>query len=164
MRTKMLYTFVAFFAVLAVHIAYFVWAATQAQAHSVWVQPEDAGWLTNYISNQDYMLGISYALAGAFTVYAFLRLSERRERGVAGMLSGITLTGFLYFGACFFTGCCGSPMLAVYLSVLGPSFLGFTKPIILAITVISITASYFWMERNSRNPCACSAGGVCHSK
>jgi len=162
MRTKMLFTLVAFFAVLAVHIAYFAWAAMQA--HSVWVQPEDAGWLTNYISNQDYMLGISYALAGAFTVYAFLRLSERHERGIVGMLGGVTLTGFLYFGACFFTGCCGSPMLAVYLSVLGPSFLGFTKPIILMITILSIAASYFWMERKARKPCACSAGGGCNSK
>jgi hypothetical protein len=130
----------------------------------MWVQPEDAGWPANYVSNQDYMLGISYALAGAFTVFAFLRLSERRERGVVGMLSGITLTGFLYFGVCFFTGCCGSPMLAVYLSVLGPSFLGFTKPIILAITVLSITASYFWMERKANKPCGCCAGGACNGK
>jgi hypothetical protein len=162
MRTKVFYTLVAFFTVLAAHIAYFAWAATQA--HNVWVQPEDAVWLANYFSNQDYMVGISYALAGAFTVYAFLKLSERRERGIVGMLSGVTLTGFLYFGVCFFTGCCGSPMLAVYLSVLGPSFLGFTKPIILMITILSITGSYFWMERKAGKPCACSAGGVCNSK
>jgi len=162
MRTKVFYTLVAFLAVMAAHIAYFAWAATQA--HSVWVQPEDASWLANYFSNQDYMVGIAYALAGAFTVYAFLKLSERRERGIVGMLSGVTLTGFLYFGVCFFTGCCGSPMLAVYLSVLGPSFLGFTKPIILMITILSITGSYFWMERKAGKPCACSAGGVCNSK
>lgn len=162
MSKKMVYALVAFFAVLASHIAYSGWAATQVQ--SMWVQPEDAGWPASYISNQDYMLGISYALAVAFTVFAFLRLSERRGRGVAGMLSGITVTGFLYFGACFFTGCCGSPMLAVYLSVLGPSFLGFTKPIILAITVLSITASYFWMERKANQPCGCCAGGTCNGK
>jgi hypothetical protein len=162
MRTKTLYTLIAFIAVFAIHAAYSAWASTQST--SIWVQPEDAGWPANYILNQDYMLGISYALAGAFTVYALLRLSERNERGVVGMLGGFTVTGFLYFGACFFTGCCGSPMLAVYLSVLGPSFLGFTKPIILAITVISITASYFWMERKAGKPCACSGGGVCNSK
>ncbi len=161
MRTKMLYTLIAFFAVLALHIAYFAWAATQS--HSVWVQRSDVDWFANYIWNQDYMVGISYALAGAFTVYAFLRLAERRERGIVGMLSGVTLTGFLYFGVCFFTGCCGSPMLAVYLSVLGPSFLGFTKPLILMITILSITGSYFWMERKAGKPCACS-GGRCNSK
>lgn len=162
MRTKMLYTLIAFFAVLAAHVAYFAWAATQA--HSVWVQPGDVDWFANYISNQDYMVGIAYALAGAFTVYAFLKLSEKHERGIAGMLGGLTLTGFLYFGVCFFTGCCGSPMLAVYLSVLGPSFLGFTKPIILLITIISIAACYLWMERKAGKPCACSAGERCNSK
>ncbi len=162
MKKMLIYTLVAFFAVWAIQIAYFAWSATHVQ--SVWVQPEDVDWLANYISSQDYMLGISYALAGAFTVYAFLRLSERRERGVVGMLSGVTLTGFLYFGACFFTGCCGSPMLAVYLSVLGPSFLGFTKPLILAITILTITASYFWMERKANQPCGCCAGGTCNGK
>ena len=162
MRMKTLYTLAAFIAVFAVHIAYSGWAA--AQTTSVWVQPDDAGWPANYIFNQDYMLGISYALAATFTVYAFLRLSEKREGGAVGMLSGFTLTGILYFGACFLTGCCGSPMLAVYLSVLGPSFLGFTKPIILIFTVISIVASYFWMERKAKKPCGCCAGEGCSSK
>ena len=98
MRTKTLYTLIAFIAVFAIHAAYSAWASTQST--SLWVQPDDAGWPANYILNQDYMLGISYALAGAFTVYAILRLSERNERGIVGMLGGFTVTGFLYFGAC----------------------------------------------------------------
>ncbi len=161
MKMKTLYILIAFLAIFAVHIAYSGWVATHTS--SVWVT-DDAGWPASYISNQDYMLGISYALAGAFTVYAFLRLSERHDRGAVGMLSGFTMTGILYFGACFLTGCCGSPMLAVYLSVLGPSFLGFTKPIILMFTVLSITASYFWMNQKAKKPCGCSAGGTCNNK
>jgi hypothetical protein len=158
----MFYVLAVFIAVLGIHIAYFAWAATQAT--SVWVQPDDAAWPASYISNQDYMLGISYALACAFTVYAFLKLAERSEKGIVGTLGGVTLTGFLYFGGCFLTGCCGSPMLAVYLSVLGPSFLGFTKPIILLFTILSIGASYIWMERKAKSPCSCCAGGECSSK
>lgn len=107
------------------------------------------------------MLGISYALAIGFTVYSFLKISESHKRGVAGMLGGVTLTGFLYFGICFLTGCCGSPMLAVYLSLLGPPFLGFTKPLILASTTASIAASYYWMEKKAKNPCGCSVGEGC---
>lgn len=161
MKMKTLYILIAFLAIFALHFAYAGWVSTHTS--SVWVQPDDAGWPANYFLNQDYMLGISYALAGAFTVYAFLRLSERQKGGVVGMLSGFTLTGILYFGACFLTGCCGSPMLAVYLSILGPSYLGFTKPIILMFTILSITASYFWMEHRAKKPCGC-AGGVCNSK
>ncbi len=162
MRTKMLYTLAVFILVLAIHAAYSAWVSTQVQ--SVWVQPDEATWPASYIFNQDYMLGISYALACAFTVYAFMKLSERNKKGAVGTLGGLTLTGLLYFGACFLTGCCGSPMLAVYLSVLGPSFLGFTKPIILAFTVLSIAASYIWMERKANSPCKCCAGGSCDSK
>ncbi len=161
MKPKMLYALVVFIAVLAIHFAYSWWASTQVQ--SLWVQPDDAVWPASYISNQDYMIGIAYALAGAFTVYSFMKLSEKSKKGAVGTLGGLTLTGFLYFGVCFFTGCCGSPMLAVYLSVLGPSFLGFTKPLILAITILSIAISFVWMERKAKSPCACCAGGECNS-
>ena len=84
------------------------------------------------------MLGISYALAGAFTIYAFLKfLNNRKKTGIAGMIGGLTLPGALYGGGCFLLGCCGSPMLAVYLGLFGSSFLGFTKPFILITTIRS---------------------------
>jgi len=50
----------------------------------------------------------------------------RQERtvtaGAAG--GGVTLLGALMAGGCFLIGCCGSPMLAVYLSLFGAKGLG----------------------------------------
>ncbi len=159
MRKITLYPLIIFILVLIAHVAYSAWAIIQTS--SMWVQSEDVSWPTQYLLSQDYMLGISYALASAFTVYSFLKIAESHKRGVMGTLGGITLTGILYFGVCFLTGCCGSPMLAVYLSLLGPSFLGFTKPLILASTAASIAASYYWMGKKAKNPCGCSAGDGC---
>ncbi len=48
------------------------------------------------------------------------------------------MSGLLWAGVCFFTGCCGSPMLPIYLELLGPKFIGVTKPLTFAITVLSI--------------------------
>ncbi|NIA31624.1 MAG: hypothetical protein GWP06_17160 [Actinobacteria bacterium] len=101
------------------------------------------------------MLGISYALAGAFTIYAFLKFqSNRKKPGIAGMIGGLTLTGALYGGSCFLLGCCGSPMLAVYLGLFGPSFLGFTKPIILITTIFSLFIGFWWIEKKTKE-CSC---------
>ena len=77
------------------------------------------------------------------------------------MAGGISLIGVLYFAGCFLLGCCGSPMLIVYLNLFGASFLGFTKPIVLALTVVSITLGYLWMERRAKTACvacACETG------
>ena len=38
-------------------------------------------------------------------------------------MGGITLSGFLAVAGCYLLGCCGSPMLAVYMSLFGVSFL-----------------------------------------
>src|SRR5208283_3790556 len=42
---------------------------------------------------------------------------------------GLTLLGALMAGGCFLIGCCGSPMLAVYLSLFGAKALGLGKPL-----------------------------------
>ncbi len=94
-------------------------------------------------------MGLSYALAAAFTVYSFMRFSRGQRGGLSGAIGGITMTGVLYFGGCFLLGCCGSPMLAVYLSLFGSSYAGFTKPIVLVVTVVSIGLSWLWMQRKT---------------
>jgi hypothetical protein len=94
--------------------------------------------------------------------YAFLRLREGQAKGVAGILGGATLTGLLYFGGCFLIGCCGSPMLVVYLNLFGASVLGFTKPLVLALTMISIAGGYVWMERKVKTATCNCPGGKCN--
>ena len=151
MRKKIPYPLAAFVAVLSLHASYSIWKGIRVSRK--WVQIEDINWLRVYLGRHDYLLSLSYALAGAFTVYAFIRFRERRRAGVAGVVGSLTLTGALYVGGCFLLGCCGSPMLAVYLGLFGSSFLGFAKPLVLILTATSIAIGFFWLERKSRACC-----------
>jgi hypothetical protein len=149
MRRIIIYPLAAFIAVFILHAAYLIFKGIQISKQ--WVQIENTTWLSLYLERQDYFLGFSYALAGAFTIYAFLKFFESRKSGVAGVVGGITLTGILYFGGCFLLGCCGSPMLVVYLSLFGSSFLGFTKPLTLILTITSVVIGYFWLEKKTKS-------------
>ena len=151
MKKRILYPLTAFIATISLHALYSVWKGIRVSRK--WVQIENINWLRVYLGRHDYFLSMSYALAAAFTIYAFIRFREHRKAGVAGVVSGLTLTGALYVGGCFLLGCCGSPMLAVYLGLFGSSFLGFAKPLVLILTAISITIGFFWLERKSRVCC-----------
>ncbi len=141
---KIFYPSIAFVAVFLLHGAYLLWSASR------WVSLDDASPLSRYIVQQDYFMGLSYGLAAAFTIYSFLRFTGGQRGSLTGAIGGLTITGLLYFGGCFLLGCCGSPMLAVYLSLFGTSYAGFTKPIVLAVTIVSIGLSWLWMERKTR--------------
>lgn len=101
----------------------------------------------SYISHQDFYLGYSYALAGALTAYAILITLENRRCGGVGLAGGISLLTIVYGVGCFFTGCCGSPLLPVYLSFFGAKVLGIAKPFIAIITTISVVTGYIWMSK-----------------
>ena len=160
MTRKIFYQLIVFVVVFLAHMVYSVWRAIQTSKR--WVQVEDTNWLKVYFGQEGYMLGISYALAVTFTIYALLKFFEFRKAGISGIVGGVTLTGILYVGGCFFLGCCGSPMLAIYLGLFGTSFLGFTKPLILTITVISVSIGYVWIEKKTQisTPC-CIKGENC---
>jgi len=151
MRKKTLYPLSAFVLIFLFHAIYSIWKVSQNLKQ--WVQLENISLLSSYLKQQDFFLGFSYALAGAFTIYTLLKFLQNRKSSVAGVIGGITLTGILYIGGCFLLGCCGSPMLAVYLSLFGSSFLGFTKPLIATITTISVVIGYFWIERKNKTCC-----------
>ena len=53
-------------------------------------------------------------------------------------MGGITLVGVLMAGGCFLIGCCGSPMLAVYVSLFGSRALGVGKPLTALVTLVSV--------------------------
>ncbi len=141
---RILYPVLAFLGVFMLHGAYLLWNASR------WVAIDNASPLSRYFYQQDYFMGRSYGLAAAFTVYSFIRFTGGQRGGLTGAIGGITMTGILYFAGCFLLGCCGSPMLAVYLSLFGSSYAGFTKPIVLVVTIISIGLSWLWMERKTR--------------
>lgn len=145
---------VTFAAVFLFHAFWLMNAAIQASRQ--WVQTENMYKMSLflYFKQLNFFTGFSYALAGSFTVYALVRYIENRGCGIAPAAGGITLTGLLYAGGCFITGCCGSPMLAVYLGLLGPYFLGVTKPLIALITALSVVLGFLWMDRKSKKCCS----------
>ena len=123
-----------------------------------WTQVSEANYLSLYLERGQYLIGASYALAVGFSIYALVRFIESQNKGLAGLVGGITLTGILYVGGCFLLGCCGSPMLAVYLTLFGSSFLGFAKPLTFTLTLASVVVGYIWMERTSSTVEVCCEG------
>lgn len=109
-------------------------------------------WLQKYIKEQEYFLGISYALSLSFMAFAFLKYKENRKNALkAGVGSGL-LAVLLWF-SCFFFGCCGSPMIIVYLNLFGLSTLRIPKAALLLMTVIFIGIAYILLIRKPFNCC-----------
>ncbi|MFA5431600.1 MAG: hypothetical protein WC319_01805 [Candidatus Paceibacterota bacterium] len=123
-----------------------------------WNYSHDTNYILQYFTKQDFLLGLSYALAVAFTTYSILQFLQYRKKGLKGSIAGIGATGIIYFLGCFLIGCCGSPMLVVYLNLFGASFLGFTKIIVFALTTISILVCLWYMNRKSKKAnCNCQS-------
>lgn len=107
-----------------------------------------------YISRSDFYLGYSYSLAGALTAYAIIIMLENRRCGGLGIAGSISLLTIVYGVGCFFTGCCGSPLLPVYLSFFGAKVLEIAKPFVAIITTISVVVGYIWISKKlSKNKC-----------
>lgn len=156
----MTYSIVSFFTILSIHFAYSLWQIIETVNR--WKQTRDINPFIQYFERQDFFLGLSYALTAAFTVYAVTNFLEKRKRGIAGTVGGFTLAGVLYFAGCFLTGCCGSPMLAVYLSLFGSSIAGIAKPITAGLTTMSVIFGFVWINRNNKTK-VCSSNDVCCS-
>jgi hypothetical protein len=104
-----------------------------------------------YWRGQDYFIGFSYALAAAFATWTLSRSSILFRQGrtvTAGAAAGgVTLLGALVAGGCFLIGCCGSPMLAVYLSLFGAKAFGLGKPLMALVTLVSVSCGYLCVSR-----------------
>jgi len=151
-----------FSGVLAAHVAYRTLFPDAAPGQARWatVPTASRSWLELYIRTQACFLGLSYASAAAFAATSFRRYRERQLRSDRNLaLGGITVSGFLAVAGCYLLGCCGSPMLGVYLSLLGPWFLPWTGPLTLALTLLSLAAAWYWMKRKERR--AAATGATC---
>lgn len=115
--------------------------------------------LERYLLTQDAFMGLSYGLTVSFTLFALATLLQGQKKGIAGLVGGVSLTGFLYFAGCFLLGCCGSPMLAVYISLFGSKAAGLGKPITFALTLVSVLIGYILLARRSSS--ACCPDGKC---
>lgn len=158
MKKKIIYPLISFVLIFILHVLYSI--GKGVHTFKQWVQIEKINFLLVYFKQEDYLLGIAYALAGAFTVYAFREFLKWQRKDIKGVLGGITLSSVLYLLGCFLIGCCGSPMLVVYLGLWGSKFLGFTKPLILIFTLISVIFGYFWIKKKSKTQATCCVRGV----
>jgi len=121
---------------LGVAMAHYVWSGLFPEvdpAQARWASLPRAGassWLNRYIETQGYWLSYSYALSLAFAAAALRRYREERFCSAKTLaFGGVTLSGFLALAGCFLVGCCGSPMLVVYLSLFGaPGFSPWPSP------------------------------------
>lgn len=141
---------VVFAGILLGHFGYTT-SSSAAKAGGQWAAYEfdvpEASRIDHYLEHGNYWLGLSYGVAGAFAAWCFGRMLMMRRASLAASAGGLTLSGILAASACFLTGCCGSPMLPLYLGLLGPNFLGVTKPLTFAITLLSIAIGYIWMVK-----------------
>ena len=132
----------------AVLFAHFAWFALRGP-HTRWISLDDDSPglpLAFYLESGSVWLGLSYALALSFAAVWLDRYREERFCAARTLsIGGVTLSGFLAVAGCYALGCCGSPMLAVYLSLFGTAFLPLTKPLVFVFTAVSLSATWWWM-------------------
>lgn len=157
-----------FAATVAAHLAYKAMFPDTAPEQDRWAAPPtaDGAWFRLYLESGMHYLGLSYAASITFAAVMFRRYRERRlcaDRNLA--IGGITLSGVLGVVGCFLIGCCGSPMLGVYISFLGPWFLPWTGPMTLGFTVLSLAGGWWWMHWREQRVLAlaqaCPTSAVC---
>lgn len=134
-----------FILVFMTHLLYFKIKLAEEPCKSI-------AWFQEYIKGREYFLGLSYALSFAFIVFAFFKFKENRKNALKAAMVGGIFTVILWF-LCFLFGCCGSPMLIVYLNLLGISGLKVPKLVLLLMTVIFVVLGYTWLIKKSVKFC-----------
>lgn len=156
---------------VAVMAAHFLWLGLFPERDPVqarWVtvaKPDRLPWISSYVETKSYWLSYTYALSLTFAAAALRRYWEQRVRAARNLaIGGVTLSGFLAVAGCFLLGCCGSPMLGVYLSWFGASFLPLAKPLMAGIATLMIGASWWWMwHRGGHLPSGAETNRACPS-
>ena len=156
----------------AVWAAHYLWLAvfpeTAGTAQSQWVTfdsaPEVSDW-QRYVASKSYLLGYVYALSLAFAASSYRLYREKKSCDARRVTVGsIGFSGMLGAGSCFLLGCCGSPMLGVYISLFGAGFAPLAKPAVAALSTVMIGGTWLWMDRKVRlasevvADCGCEPG------
>ncbi len=102
-------------------------------------------------------MGASYALSGGFTVFALSVFRENRRKAAVGAAGGVAAAGAIYGLGCFLLGCCGSPMLPIYIGLLGAKWAKITGPLMFGITLLSVA----WGVRLLNRKRGCGCEGTC---
>jgi len=113
-----------------------------------------------YIIGKDYFVSFSYALSASFAVWATARFVYSRRRAAAiGAFGGVSLVTVLAAAGCFLIGCCGSPMLPIYISLFGTHAAAIGKALMALISLVSIGGGYLYIMR--RPECRCTDPKTC---
>lgn len=113
--------------------------------------PVTASSMDRYIAGQNYWLGLSYGSSLAFAAAALRRYRERSLCSARNLAIGsVSISGLFAVLGCYLLGCCGSPMLGVYLSLFGAAFLPLAKPLVALLTLASLATAWWWMKRRER--------------
>ena len=150
----------AFVTVFVGHVLYLRYLTSEVQRD--WADnfnPSVSFW-QDYIASQDYFMSFSYALSASFAVWATAPFVYSRRRAAAiGAFGGVSLVTFLAAAGCFLIGCCGSPMLPIYISLFGSQAAGVGKPLVALISLLSIGVGYLYVAR--RPVCRCADPETC---
>lgn len=151
---------VAFVAVFVGHILYLRYLTiTPRKDWADNFNPSGSFW-QSYLISQDYFVSFSYALSASFAVWATARfMYSRRRAAMVGAFGGVSLVTLLAAAGCFLIGCCGSPMLVIYVSLFGSKAAGIGKPLMALISLISIGGGYLYVVR--RSECDCTSPETC---
>lgn len=147
-------------------IIHFLWVSKDLAPKLQWADVKSVSENTisgyeMYFQDGEYYFGLSYALAIAFTHFAFSRIKIDRKKGATGFLGGITFSALLATFGCFIIGCCGSPMAIVYINMFGSSYLNVAKPLMFIITLLSVVYAYRKMTKNKS--CKTCEDGSCET-
>ena len=149
--------------VFGAHIAWYVLFPESNASGWGNVVPSFSDSLQTYSTSGAPWLGASYALSAAFTMYALMILRQNRRKAAAGAVGGLAAMGALYAVGCFALGCCGSPMLPIYLGLLGGKLAGVGGPVMFGLTLLSVGIGFLILGRKARcvceGPCTEEVGG-----
>lgn len=145
---------VVFVAVFLGHVFYLRYLTSAPQKDWADNFNSATGFWQSYIINQDYFVSFSYALSASFAVWATARfVYSRRQAAAVGAFGGVSLVTLLAVAGCFLIGCCGSPMLPIYLALFGSNAAGIGKPLMALISLIAIGGGYLYVLRKSNCNC-----------
>ena len=147
-----LLTLIAFIVTLTIHYVWLGLFPETDPAQSQWVLvPVERSWWDLYLETESYWLSYSYALCVAFIVMASQRYLLTRCKAYGKMaVGGVTLTGGLAVFGCFLLGCCGSPMLIVWINLFGAGIVPLAKPLVALLTTCSIVIAWYWMRYSNK--------------
>lgn len=153
-----------FAATVVVHYFWTSRAPASAVTESPWASlPGQApSRLALYLESGGHWLAYSYGISIAFAAAALRRFLRRRTVAGGGFaLGGATFSGMLTLFGCYLAGCCGSPMLVVYLNLFGAGFLPFANQFVAALTTLSVLGAWWWMDRTDRRSMSCLPSEHC---